>query len=337
MFYAVNAFARKVGHRCAWLSPSVLGELRQALALVPLVRADLRRPVCPALLQTDACSTGAAAVYSTTNPLADLRREVSRPRAVVSEGDGACCADGAPAADEVLDPRAARRGARAVAAFDASVDPSDWKVAVQRTYGHHYRSKHINVKEAAAIVDGVRWASRTSRFRRCRLVLQSDSAVAVGALRKGRSSAPELLRQCRRLAAVTLASALALELRWLPTDRNMADRPSRGERRPGPCVVPYAAPARSARDSAFGVRSRANSDGDGPTDFVLARRARPVFGAAMFWSLLLDGTVLPETRQRYAEAVWQFLHFVLLHGELVTTSRALRTSRITNTWPSKGP
>ena len=342
VFSAVYAFGRKVGHRRAWLWPSVLGELRQALALVPLVRADLQRPVCPALIQTDACDTGAAAVYSTATPLAALRREVSRPRAVVSAGADLRSADAPRAGEDSLDPRAARRGARAVAAFDASVDPPDWKVAVQRRYGPRQRSKHINVKEAAAIVDGVRWASRASRFRRSRLVLQSDSAVAVGALRKGRSSAPELLRQCRRLGAVTLVSALALELRWLPTDKNMAHRPSRGERCPGPCV-PYVAPARGARDSGRGVRSRANSDGDGPPDFVLVARQRPAFGAALFWSPLLDGTVVPETRQRYAQAVWQFLHFVLNYGDEIDSKADLEYwlsyyahSAYTRGWPSQG-
>ena len=85
-------------------------------------------------------------------------------------------------ADRAVDDEAAEK---AVAAFNASIDPSDWKVAVQRTYGPHYRSKHINVKEAAAIVDGVRWASRSSRFRRCRLVTRiGDEGQILGVVDK---------------------------------------------------------------------------------------------------------------------------------------------------------
>ena len=75
---------------------------------------------------------------------------------------------------------------------------------------------------------GGRWASRARHIRRCRLVLQSDSAVVVGALRKGRSSEPELLVRLRRLAALTPAERITLVGRYVPTDRNMADSPPRG-------------------------------------------------------------------------------------------------------------
>ena len=36
---------------------------------------------------------------------------------------------------------------------------------------------------------------------------------------------------------MTLAEAIAVEARWVPTDRCMADQPSRGESVPGPCVA----------------------------------------------------------------------------------------------------
>ena len=42
-------------------------------------------------------------------------------------------------------------------------------------------------------------------------------------------------RQCRKIAALTLAHGITAELRWVPTDRNMADRPSRGSTAPGRC------------------------------------------------------------------------------------------------------
>ena len=70
------------------------------------------------------------------------------------------------------------------------------------------------------------------------MILQSDSGNAVGWLRKGRSSKPVPLRQCRRLAAVTLADQISVEARHVRTDRNMADQPSRSRTaRPGPCVA----------------------------------------------------------------------------------------------------
>ena len=69
----------------------------------------------------------------------------------------------------------------------------------------------------------MRWAVRSLHTRSCRIVLQSDSTVAVGALRKGRSSRHALLRHCRRLTALTLAEQLTVEARWLPTTTNFAE------------------------------------------------------------------------------------------------------------------
>ena len=119
----------------------------------------------------------------------------------------------------------------------ANVEPADWHVAVRYAYAPESRARHahINEKEAGALVLAIRWAARSRRTRRCRLVVQSDSAAAVCALRKGRSSRPGMRRQCRKIAALTLAHGITAEFRWVPTNRNMADRPSRGSAAPGPC------------------------------------------------------------------------------------------------------
>ena len=54
--------------------------------------------------------------------------------------------------------------------------------------------------------------------------------------------------------------------------RNMADRPSRGDAQPDPCVVSEARPAlgRGPRDSGLGYSSVANSDSDGPASVASA-------------------------------------------------------------------
>ena len=86
IFSSVYAFVRKLGARTARLWPSVLRELQRALALLPLIRAELDRAVAPVLLQTDASATGFGVVYTHSIPPADLRREVSRPRGAMSKG-----------------------------------------------------------------------------------------------------------------------------------------------------------------------------------------------------------------------------------------------------------
>ena len=55
-------------------------ELSDALAVLPLIRSDLSRPVASELLQTDACDTGAAVVYTATVDHSALRQECMRPR-----------------------------------------------------------------------------------------------------------------------------------------------------------------------------------------------------------------------------------------------------------------
>ena len=55
-----------------------------------------------------------------------------------------------------------------------------------------------------------------------------DSMVALGALAKGRSSSPPLLRFCRQGAAVMMAMDIRPMLRYIPSGVNPADGPSRG-------------------------------------------------------------------------------------------------------------
>jgi len=233
VFSAAYVFSQQHGDRRARVWPSVLRELRAALAILPLVRSDLSRPVSPVLIQTDACGTGDAAVYTTRVDHQDLRNECQRPRTRPRDEAKPWSAEADLAAE-----------------FDAPLEPAAWRIAWQRKYaaGSTAAAAEINTKELRALADGVRWASRAPRTRRCRLVVQSDNADTVCWVRKGRSSKPGPLRQCRRLAAMTLAEAIAVEARWVPTDRNMADHPSRGEHVPGPCVTGAAADSDSDAD-----------------------------------------------------------------------------------------
>ena len=310
LFNAVYAFCHTDSpERPRRLWPSVQQELNDAVAVLPLVRSDLSRPVAEQLVQTDACDTGAAVVYTRTVDHTALRQECARPRRTMRPPE-APIAPWSAASD-------------LAAGFTASVDPADWHVAVRCAYSpeSRVRQAHINEKEAGALVLAIRWAARSRRTRRCRLVVQSDSAAAVCAMRKGRSSRPGMRRQCRKIAALTLAHGITAEFRWIATDRNMADQPSRGSTAPGPCEsgprVERAArvpPRRSARDSALGKASRANRDGDGPAD-----RGR----LAPFWSPLLDGNLKDSSRKRYEIEVRHFVEFVRDRGDRIDTREDL--------------
>ena len=325
VFSAVYAFAEKVGDRAARVWPSVIAELQLALDILPLVRADLERPVAPLLIQTDACDEGAAAVYTYAVPHADLRRECMRPRQRIRT-------------EYVPPPRRRSKksksgqgsGAHPVwsaesalaAGFDAPTDPALWRVAYRRVYapGSSARAAHINAKELGGAVDAVRWACRSSRTRRCRMVVELDSAVAVSVLRKGRSSRGALRRHCRRLAAMTLAEEIALEARWVPTSRNMADQPSRGFAQPGPCVesVPRVRP-RGRGQGGYAARRVGEAAHPGPATHSTMRRSRsvPASAYAVFWTPLLDANINQESRGRYEKAAEAFMAFVREHGDRV--------------------
>ncbi len=107
-----------------------------------------------------------------------------------------------------------------------NLSPSDfsWRTIVSTAWREH---EHINSLELRAISTAVRWALKSPDSIASRLLVFSDSQVAVFSSNKGRSSSHLLLRRLRPLAACLLASGLRLLLRWIPSEDNPADGPSR--------------------------------------------------------------------------------------------------------------
>ncbi len=60
------------------------------------------------------------------------------------------------------------------------------------------------------------------------MVVLTDSMAALGAATKGRSSSFPLLRQCRTLCALGLGLQIHIRCRYIESERNMSDGPSRG-------------------------------------------------------------------------------------------------------------
>ena len=65
-----------------------------------------------------------------------------------------------------------------------------------------------------------RWAKR--------ILLISDSQVVIGCMMKGRSRSIQLNTILRRIAAYVMATHSLVYVRWIESDRNHADGPSRG-------------------------------------------------------------------------------------------------------------
>ena len=102
-----------------------------------------------------------------------------------------------------------------------------WKV---RYAGKWRQREHTNVQETRCVVGLLRHLSRSSRAWGKRYLIFVDSMVALGALSKGRSSAPALLRLCRQAAAVMLTFGIRGMFRYVASEINVADGPSRGLR-----------------------------------------------------------------------------------------------------------
>ena len=106
-------------------------------------------------------------------------------------------------------------------------DKGRWRVVVTVDWQHN---EHNNVTEARTALLAIRRQARRMGAWGHRVLVIGDSQVTIGVLAKGRSSSWGLLRQCRKLAALHLGLGITLVMRYIPTDRNLADGPSRGWR-----------------------------------------------------------------------------------------------------------
>ena len=122
----------------------------------------------------------------------------------------------------------AAAGMRVVAPPLAShwVDPSRWRLLVKLAWE---RDEHINVLEARTVLNYVRHLGRSATRRQMKHLVFTDSTVAIGALSKGRSSAPPLLALCRRLLVLRAICGIRLYLRHVPSPQNSADGPTRDQ------------------------------------------------------------------------------------------------------------
>ena len=104
------------------------------------------------------------------------------------------------------------------------LEPSLWHEAFAV---HMQYPEHITLLEGRGIVAAMRHKLRScSEFGKKHLHL-NDNMGAVLMCSKGRSGSFPMLKICRRLCALLLCSDAALVTRWIPSEVNIADGPSR--------------------------------------------------------------------------------------------------------------
>ena len=103
--------------------------------------------------------------------------------------------------------------------------PTRWSEIVAKPWKR--QDEHINHLELRSVNTAVRWVLSSPQSIGRRVLLLSDSQVAVGCLTKGRSSSHRLLCRMRPTCALLLASGIQLRMRWIASHLNPADEPSR--------------------------------------------------------------------------------------------------------------
>ena len=111
------------------------------------------------------------------------------------------------------------------------MSPSCWSTVKMGRWGN--TSEHITLKEGRALVIATRRLSRTKRHRGKRHVVIVDNLALAFSVCKGRSNNFAMLRVLQQLGALCLAAELTLRPRWVPSEWNVSDGPSRGQVSPG--------------------------------------------------------------------------------------------------------
>lgn len=116
--------------------------------------------------------------------------------------------------------------ARAPPSIHECLDPlGRWKLTWK---GRWAQREHINVLELRTITKTMRRLSMMRGCWRKKILILTDSMAALGSASKGRSSSYPLLRQCKVLCALQLGLQMLGKYRYIESERNPSDGPSRG-------------------------------------------------------------------------------------------------------------
>ena len=109
--------------------------------------------------------------------------------------------------------------------------PQFWKTKKMGKWGN--TAEHITIKEGRALVIAVRRLTRASKNRGKRHLFLCDNLGLVLAVNKGRAHNVAILRITQQISSLCVAGGFTIRLRWVPSELNLADGPSRGQVCPG--------------------------------------------------------------------------------------------------------
>ena len=221
-------------------------EVANYIGIIPLLFSDMRRPWSQTLTATDASPTGygvcereiSAQQSQSLGEWSERWRFKRLPPHLWNPRERTV------GRDVFADPFTSRGVLGEADEIDMYVDneefpevpqrllyPPDWITAKMGKWRD--TNEHITIKEGRALVLALRRLSRTRRHRGCNHVILLDNLSLVFAVTKGRAHSFDLLRLMQQIGSISLAADLGVHPRWIPSEWNLADGPSRGQISPG--------------------------------------------------------------------------------------------------------
>ena len=264
----IYAFVRRAGLKPIPLWPSVVRELAWLRATLPLwsCRLDLPwsasvhcsdaspygRGVCERRLPLDIIAELGRANekwrYKTVNAITARRHALSSASDIITDKE---------IENYARAPEVRHREFQEIP--PTLLEPADWKIV--HSSRHYSLGKNILQYEAQALETALRHALRNSSALHHRHLCLVDNLALALAAGKGRSTTARLRASLRRIAALLLACDVRLYVRWVPSERNPSDKPSRGGFFAGPAFVPHGADAFDTEASGAAEASQAHPDG----------------------------------------------------------------------------
>ena len=236
----VYVFMRHAGTHRIRIWPCVVFELWRVRALLPFISSNLRLPWNRHSYMFDACLSGYGVLCGelTLPEIREVGEWNERWRFKFrTDGPMAPRIKGLNVLDPLQDLRTARPSPHGATNPEALVhddefpevpapvtDPAKWWWLWSAPFKFE---EPIHIKEGRALVSTVKHICRNHGEHAHRVLIFSDNMSVVLAVSKGRCCDYKLLRLCQQLFALSLSCGLRLCLRWLPSERNLADGPSR--------------------------------------------------------------------------------------------------------------
>lgn len=227
---AVYVYIWKSYHVHSRLWPEVKRELRWVASLLPLIQRDLSAGWGDYVHATDASHWGRGVARAAVP--ADMMRHESKWHdrwrfSRASEHDlQSRLVEGAKGAEDILEFE--RDQLQHVGEPMDELSPEfldrEWTRVESNAWS---RREPIPVLEGRALVWLVQHLARSQANHGKRHLIISDSMTSILALSKGRGHAKSMNRVCRQIAALSLSCGLQLHYRWVASELNPADSPSR--------------------------------------------------------------------------------------------------------------